>query len=911
MYDTVQSFFNNQAFDFASESLDTVLAKKFEKNKIQVDLVSQQVTAPGELQGLINIDVVERLLSGKFKIKLLTTFEMRILKKKQSMALDQIIRVIKEEETPARQAVYEVIRKRRQSRLLSQLRIRILSLKKNRKAGVSERFGGAGRRGGVRMGRFGGDYRAGEASGGVGGGENGVENLGGFGAGSGGLRGVGVRDNANDALGGDGEGREADFGGIMLKRLKSGKSGKSASSAGMESRKAIKKSLFHKTSQRTIKKTKTTQIKHQSKSSISDQKSDKKHLKTTKTDTKRPKRATPSPNLLSPPKKIQKIQNRKILKKSQKSAKIAPLNHPSSFHSNNNPQLYHHLVSTISTQEVELFTLTNDVKPGVSLSLPFSLDIPKDYPETVVQDLEPTTRPSFPASYLSPEPSRPRPAPKKYNEYVRLHHQLLITYEADARTKDNKVVELANEAGDEGSDGSLGSESSLSAPEKHLHYINLEVFRGSFLRKATVQLTDLFQRKRILAEIRRKRCFGCLGHRMKWEHCSIDIKLNKQVFYGRDDCILLDFRVPEVLHGVYDEIDLLLVCRKIVKKGVIEAVGEAREDHLGRFGGRGGARRPGGATVVSLEKVPKDENLRGGDDGIESFRDSLNSIEGLEGDGNETRLKKMKNEENHENEKNDQDDEIEVKGGDNPASGGRRKRSFTRSLTGRFKKVVNFSLLTNVLKTDIFSKIKDLSVTNTGTHLVNTIKRQKDNMMAMLHMITKHKPPINKVATITHTDRSTEPNAHPDSPKTQKTGSKPPKHTKIDKILYRGQVDLEPLKSPKIVHSKVYQHRIELGAVKSQLQNLHTRLMAIDYSLAIFLNKGGMKFERFVCEYPLEFRAIPSSMNVIRKGKLSLKTVPKKSMAGTVRALVERQRGLKGDGLVVLPFAKVDLEDLG
>ena len=102
MNDTSHSFFNNNdSFIFAKDSIDSELGSRFEKNSLEARLTSCQCFAPGILKGVISITAVDKLLAGKFKLKLVTNFQMRILKKKRSLELGTILNNIRSQENEA------------------------------------------------------------------------------------------------------------------------------------------------------------------------------------------------------------------------------------------------------------------------------------------------------------------------------------------------------------------------------------------------------------------------------------------------------------------------------------------------------------------------------------------------------------------------------------------------------------------------------------------------------------------------------------------------------------------------------------------------------------------------------------------------------------------------------------------
>ena len=58
---------------------------------------------------------------------------------------------------------------------------------------------------------------------------------------------------------------------------------------------------------------------------------------------------------------------------------------------------------------------------------------------------------------------------------------------------------------------------------------------------------------------------------------------------------------------------------------------------------------------------------------------------------------------------------------------------------------------------------------------------------------------------------------------------------------------------------------------------MDTELLKLGYFLVLFLNKNnGQKFEKKLCEYELEFRAVPTSMNIVEDGELVVVSLEKK-----------------------------------
>ena len=123
--DTFDSFANNSNFNFEKSSMDTERAEDFGNNSIKAILTNSQVTSPGLLKGIVKVCIKDELLPGKFKIKLVTTFEMKRLKNKKSLELKKILSNIKEQEnntskaTKAKRA--ETIRRRKSVQLWAEL----------------------------------------------------------------------------------------------------------------------------------------------------------------------------------------------------------------------------------------------------------------------------------------------------------------------------------------------------------------------------------------------------------------------------------------------------------------------------------------------------------------------------------------------------------------------------------------------------------------------------------------------------------------------------------------------------------------------------------------------------------------------------------------------------------------------
>ena len=125
MNNTSHSFFNNNdSFDFAKDSIDTELGECFVKNSIKATLASSQFFAPGTLKGVITITAGHKLLAGKIKLKLVTNFEMRILRNKRSLELGQILKNIRKQENEADLSNEQKERRRASKQLWAQIRKR-------------------------------------------------------------------------------------------------------------------------------------------------------------------------------------------------------------------------------------------------------------------------------------------------------------------------------------------------------------------------------------------------------------------------------------------------------------------------------------------------------------------------------------------------------------------------------------------------------------------------------------------------------------------------------------------------------------------------------------------------------------------------------------------------------------------
>ena len=225
--------------------------------------------------------------------------------------------------------------------------------------------------------------------------------------------------------------------------------------------------------------------------------------------------------------------------------------------------LFEHSFATISTKELVLFTLTEDVDFKTTLSLPFELTIPRDYPQSVCQDLAPTTKFSFLRLLGRPELEN-----LDLKEYVKLQHQLLVTYEADGKGKNDKVFEISNNK--EESESESVQRPISHAQEKQYHYINIEIFRSNYNKKSqTYNLEDLFCAKNMLMMFKPPRPYWAFCQPKKYKprlvKVKIEAKINDLVFYGRSKNVQIKFKIPEILHEQFNEMELILVSKKIIK----------------------------------------------------------------------------------------------------------------------------------------------------------------------------------------------------------------------------------------------------------------------------------------------------------------------------------------------------------
>ena len=777
--DTFDSFINNSEFQFENSVVNTEKAEVFETNSIKAILTTSQISSPGTLKGIIKIQIANRLLAGKFKMKLVTNFEMKKLKNKASSELEGLLEKIKLQENRVDGEVdeEEQARKEKSGKLWAQVKrkskryneavkIRVSKLK----ISPSEPKNHNSLKEKAKVAKEGGwDFNEPAKS-----------------------------STELKKEGKDGHGQSKKI--LPEQTNRSSKVAKNASNHFQGLVAPERRPLSQKKKRRSAQFTKMGPPSVRAPRKHSQFMRSEKILKIKRDDRFK--------DLLGLPEDAQ-VQSKSTFSRMADAHKV---------YSKNN-QLFEHFVSMISTKEITLFTMNEDVSFSTVLCLPFELKIPADYPFTVIQDLAPTSKVSL--LQVISNHGWNQVTPISFQEFVQLRHQLMITYEANNKGQNEEVFALDNM-----------TKNGTETTEKFYSFIDLEIFKGNYEKKSTIKLTNLKQVDGVMVLYKEpKPCYRlCLPHKPepRWVKARIEVTLNKQVFYGREEQITLSLDIPDLLHQDFNEVEVVLVSKKIIKNKQEEELGDENQSQATKEDSE--MKRQ--ISVFIYRKLTQHKSLV------------------------------------HQETKDKGD-----------------KRSLS---------------LNKVFKQSLLSKLKEIA--SLKKTFLALIQERKSSLVTLLKMLCQEEKEVFKGRKSKKGFKSViEKQLNGDQSEANKD------YIRVDKIIYRDQVKLHPLKRFIKTGSRVYKHCIDLKKMKSQLQNMDNELMLIKYLLVVYLNKEGRKFERFVCEYEIEFRAMPTSINSIQKGKLSVVEQSKKMNGVNIDDLVEKQVKVYGDQVFLLPYTKISL----
>ena len=587
-------------------------------------------------------------------------------------------------------------------------------------------------------------------------------------------------------------------------------------------------------------------------------------------------------------------------------------------------QIFDHFVSTLSTKEITLFTLTQKVDDPVILCLPFELQIPEGYPLTVIQDLSPTAKFSILSMLAKSLETRDQAHQNivNFTEFVKLSHQLKITFEAEAKGRNNEVYELSHH-----------TKNDTETPERFYSFINLEIFKGNYQKKPSISVIGVNNDRKMLC----KHVSTSLGsficcHPSKvskgWLRMNINTKINQQIFYGRNTEIEVHMEIPEMIQSQFSEVEILLVSKKVLKNShgymdvskliVLEDKESSKSTATGGLPDINSKQvlchfriRGPGEMTAQKKKNPSpvaDRWLFGSpkkrarplgrgaydsedEDGLEAIRDQFQQ------DKHITLSMAFKNEVN-------------------------LKINEIREIRKEYQQRVaekNYSFITMLNMPSDAQQIendpKSSSDTNDIKKIIEEIHKENEaeidqEKSKFLRKSRRVEPQPKKKEKI-RKEIPLKRNSVINSNLERISQFYHSNYTKIDKIIYRDQIKLPDKYFPSKTKTGHFHHKIDLREINCQLQNLDTELVQIKYYLEVYLNKKGSKFEKSVCEFELEFRALPSSMNVVKSGGgLRLVQEARRKELTSISDLIENaEKQLEGRELVLLPYTKIELQE--
>ena len=560
-------------------------------------------------------------------------------------------------------------------------------------------------------------------------------------------------------------------------------------------------------------------------------------------------------------------------------------------------ELFESFSITISTKEIDLFTINEDITQTTVLSLPFELKFPKNHPQSINLELSSKKGQNEFLRYLAfPELEK-----ASFLEYVRLKHQLIVSFRADGRYKgDEGMLEISNV--------------SFSKKYDQLSQLNIRVFKSRFRPvcgqigpggKGSQESTDGSKGSqeepagvvRVQGSLvggwngeenvsflykENKDCWSCFRRLLGLDGSrlnqvvpsaetpvprnneilvkrSICINVPKTVFYGKKEKVEAVLQVPESITTQYDSMEVILVRKMILKNnnkflnlGSIKNGLRADSVILGVENAKTSSKEPRGSLgySTSLENQNRLKNEEIAKFGLvehsmvmrDTEYNSNVSRSGLEGP--RTSMK-----DNIFLDKNSNRNSIAANSSQRLSLNDPkmiRSTSSASMIDSVFKKKVKFDIVE-------LSEIKEEFIEQNKKATQNQAKDGQFTLLKFLKTVAIGKNWAKKAK---------------DKLKLKTQNSKimsnlsrlktffNHNYTIIDGIEHREQILLQKVeKNFQLKNEKIRSYDVcfKVEDIEHRLHSVETELISIQYSLMIFLNKGHKKFEKKVAEVPLTF----------------------------------------------------------